>query len=167
MINPLLPVLPLRDIVVFPHMVAPLFVGRKQSVNALNSVMAGEKKIFLLEDCSQAVGAKINGQKTGTFGDISAFSIMYRKNLAANSSGGIVFTKKLKLHHKSLAYGDRGKILWKENLDFRDPKYSLFPALNWNTDEFSCAIGYANLKRLDNPSGPNLSITRPSIFFQK
>ena len=33
----LLPVLPLRDIVVFPGMVAPLFVGRKQSVNALNN----------------------------------------------------------------------------------------------------------------------------------
>ena len=80
---------------------------------------------------------------------INHSSIMYRKNLAANSSGGIVFTKKLNLHRKSLAYGDRGKILWKENLDFRDPKYSLFPALNWNTDEFSCAIGYANLKRLD------------------
>ena len=43
-----LPLLPLRDIVVFPHMVAPLFVGRKQSVNALNSVMTGDKKIFLL-----------------------------------------------------------------------------------------------------------------------
>ncbi len=48
MINKLLPVLPLRDIVVFPHMVAPLFVGRKQSVNALNEVMNGDKKIFLL-----------------------------------------------------------------------------------------------------------------------
>ena len=42
------PVLPLRDIVVFPHLVAPLFVGRKQSVNALNHVMTGDKKIFLL-----------------------------------------------------------------------------------------------------------------------
>ena len=42
------PVLPLRDIVVFPHMVAPLFVGRKQSVNALNAVMLEDKKIFLL-----------------------------------------------------------------------------------------------------------------------
>ncbi len=48
MIKPVLPVLPLRDIVVFPHMVAPLFVGRKQSVNALNTVMTGDKKIFLL-----------------------------------------------------------------------------------------------------------------------
>ena len=43
-----IPVLPLRDIVVFPGMVAPLFVGRKLSVNALNHVMVGDKKIFLL-----------------------------------------------------------------------------------------------------------------------
>ena len=43
-----IPVLPLRDIVVFPYMVAPLFVGRKQSVNALNSVMMKDKLILLL-----------------------------------------------------------------------------------------------------------------------
>jgi len=42
------PVLPLRDIVVFPNMVAPLFVGREQSVNAINHVMTGDKKIFLI-----------------------------------------------------------------------------------------------------------------------
>ena len=35
----LLPLLPLRDIVVFPHMVAPLFVGREKSVNALSDAM--------------------------------------------------------------------------------------------------------------------------------
>ena len=43
-----IPVLPLRDIVVFPHMVAPLFVGRKSSVNALNNVMIKDKKILLI-----------------------------------------------------------------------------------------------------------------------
>ena len=43
-----IPVLPLRDIVVFPGMVAPLFVGRKQSVNALNHVMTSDKQILLL-----------------------------------------------------------------------------------------------------------------------
>ncbi|MFT9099863.1 MAG: endopeptidase La, partial [Zymomonas mobilis subsp. pomaceae] len=43
-----LPVLPLRDIVVFPHMIAPLFVGREKSVAALESVMAAEKTIFLV-----------------------------------------------------------------------------------------------------------------------
>jgi len=42
------PVLPLRDIVVFPQMVAPLFVGRKLSLNALNYVMDSDKKILLI-----------------------------------------------------------------------------------------------------------------------
>ncbi|MBC2713592.1 MAG: endopeptidase La [Desulfosarcina sp.] len=42
-----LPLLPLRDIVVFPHMVAPLFVGRNKSVSALSSAMTKDKRIFL------------------------------------------------------------------------------------------------------------------------
>jgi len=44
----LLPLLPLRDIVVFPGMVVPLFVGREKSVAALEASMAGDKDIFLL-----------------------------------------------------------------------------------------------------------------------
>ena len=43
-----LPLLPLRDIVVFPSMVIPLFVGRDKSINALNEVMKKEKKIILV-----------------------------------------------------------------------------------------------------------------------
>ena len=50
-----IPVLPLRDIVVFPHMVAPLFVGRKQSVNALNNVMLKDKKILLVTQINPEV----------------------------------------------------------------------------------------------------------------
>ena len=42
------PVLPLRDIVVFPHMIVPLFVGRDKSVAALEAAMAAEKEIFLV-----------------------------------------------------------------------------------------------------------------------
>jgi len=48
MIVNLLPLLPLRDIVVFPGMVVPLFVGREKSVAALEAAMAGDKDIFLL-----------------------------------------------------------------------------------------------------------------------
>lgn len=44
----ILPVLPLRDIVVFPYMVVPLFVGRSKSIKALEDVMANNKKILLL-----------------------------------------------------------------------------------------------------------------------
>jgi ATP-dependent Lon protease len=41
------PVLPLRDIVVFPHMIVPLFVGREKSINALEEVMRADKQILL------------------------------------------------------------------------------------------------------------------------
>jgi len=44
----ILPVLPLRDIVVFPYMVVPLFVGRSKSIKALEDVMSNNKKIMLL-----------------------------------------------------------------------------------------------------------------------
>jgi ATP-dependent Lon protease len=44
----LLPVLPLRDIVVFPHMIVPLFVGREKSVRALEAVMREDKQILLV-----------------------------------------------------------------------------------------------------------------------
>jgi len=41
------PVLPLRDIVVFPHMIVPLFVGREKSIKALEEVVKSEKLILL------------------------------------------------------------------------------------------------------------------------
>ena len=49
-----LPVLPLRDIVVFPQMVVPLFVGREKSVQALEAAMNGDKTVFLLSQRNPA-----------------------------------------------------------------------------------------------------------------
>ena len=50
-----LPVLPLRDIVVFPHMIVPLFVGREKSVKALEEVMNEGKQIILLTQTDAAI----------------------------------------------------------------------------------------------------------------
>ncbi|WP_413719582.1 endopeptidase La [Silicimonas sp. MF1-12-2] len=49
------PVLPLRDIVVFPHMIVPLFVGREKSVRALEEVMKDDKQILLSSQIDPAV----------------------------------------------------------------------------------------------------------------
>ena len=46
--NQQMPLLPLRDIVVFPNMVVPLFVGRDKSIQALNEAMKNDKKIILV-----------------------------------------------------------------------------------------------------------------------
>ncbi len=46
--DPEMPLLPLRDVVVFPHMIVPLFVGRDKSIAALESAMKDEKEIFMV-----------------------------------------------------------------------------------------------------------------------
>jgi ATP-dependent Lon protease len=43
----ILPMLPLRDIIIFPYMVVPLFVGRERSINALEEAMNKDKCIFM------------------------------------------------------------------------------------------------------------------------
>ncbi|MCX2957147.1 MAG: LON peptidase substrate-binding domain-containing protein, partial [Candidatus Regiella insecticola] len=43
-----IPVLPLRDVVVYPHMVIPLFVGREKSIRGLEAAMEHDKKIILV-----------------------------------------------------------------------------------------------------------------------
>jgi ATP-dependent Lon protease len=53
--TPPLPVLPLRDVVVYPHMVIPLFVGREKSIRALDQAMEGEKQILLVAQKSPDV----------------------------------------------------------------------------------------------------------------
>ncbi len=54
-VSTLVPVLPLRDVVVYPHMVIPLFVGREKSINALEATMADNKQILLVAQKSPEV----------------------------------------------------------------------------------------------------------------
>lgn len=113
------------------------------------SQAARELGIYVVEDCSQAHGAKLNGQKVGTFGDIAASSTMYRKALATGGCGGIVFTRNQELYNLARACADRGKPFWHPDFDAKDSTKFLFPALNFNLDEISCAIGLNSLKKLD------------------
>jgi dTDP-4-amino-4,6-dideoxygalactose transaminase len=109
---------------------------------------AHARGIKVIEDCSQSHGAQIFGRQIGTFGDIAAFSTMYRKGHSTGGSGGVVYTRDLELHRKSLAHADRGKPRWLQDFDDRNPATFLFPALNWNNDELSCAMGVSSLRRL-------------------
>ena len=66
------PVLPLRDIVVFPHMIVPLFVGREKSVRALEDVMQDDKQILLVtqKNASQDDPAPADIYSVGTVGTV-------------------------------------------------------------------------------------------------
>jgi len=122
--------------------------GEPVDVPAIKDAISDDS-ILILEDCSQATGASIRGERVGTWGEIAAFSTMYRKNLAAGASSGLVFTKDFETYRTALSYSDRGKPVWRLDLNLRDPQYASFPALNWNSSEMSNAIGLASLRRLE------------------
>jgi ATP-dependent Lon protease len=68
----LYPVLPLRDIVVFPHMIVPLFVGREKSIRALEEVMKDDKQILLVaqKNASQDDPGKNDIYRVGTISSV-------------------------------------------------------------------------------------------------
>ena len=68
----LYPVLPLRDIVVFPHMIVPLFVGREKSVRALEDVMKDDKQILLVtqKNAAQDDPSPADIYSVGTIGTV-------------------------------------------------------------------------------------------------
>ncbi|MDC0394462.1 endopeptidase La [Alphaproteobacteria bacterium] len=70
--NQVIPILPLRDIVVFPHMIVPLFVGREKSVRALEAVMEQNKQILLLTQTEAGTEdpAEDDVYRVGTLGSI-------------------------------------------------------------------------------------------------
>lgn len=126
---------------------------------------ATKRGIRVIEDCSQAPGATFHHDltndfghlasidrpvKVGTLGDIAAFSTMYRKTLTAGASGGVVYSIDRDIFNCAVAFADRGRPKWHENYDPLNPGDALFPSLNFNTDEFSCAIGIASLRRLQD-----------------
>ena len=110
--------------------------------------IAHARGIKVIEDCSQAHFAKQKAKPVGTFGDIAAFSTMYRKAHSTGPSGGLVYSRDLELFRSALVHADRGKPRWREDFDDRNPSTYLAPALNHHTDEISCGIGYASLRRL-------------------
>jgi perosamine synthetase len=111
---------------------------------------AHARNILVIEDCSQSHGARVKGRPIGNFGDIAAFSTMYRKAHMTGGAGGVVFTNNIDLYHRALALADRGKPSWRADFDDRNPNQFLFPALNFHTDEISCAVGISSLRRLQD-----------------
>ena len=123
--------------------------GKSAPISKISKI-AKDKGIFVIEDCSQSHGAKCAGKKVGTFGDAAAFSTMYRKTHSTGGCGGVVFTKDKRRYDLIRAYADRGKPFYHRNFNEKDPSSFLFPALNLNIDEISCAIGINSLSKLND-----------------
>lgn len=137
---------------VTPQVSAVLVVHSAGQATDIDRIVdeARQRGLRVVEDCSQSHGATLRGRPVGAFGDIAAFSTMYRKIHMTGGSGGVVYSRDLDVFRHALAHADRGKPRWRQDFDDRNPSGYLFPALNWNTDELSCAIGIASLRRLQD-----------------
>jgi dTDP-4-amino-4,6-dideoxygalactose transaminase len=114
--------------------------GLPVDMNALLSI-ANKHKLFIIEDCAQAHGAEINGQKVGTFGDIGTFSFYPGKNLGAFGDAGGLITNSDELDEKCRMIRNHGQ---KKKFEF------LSVGRNSRLDTLQAAILSVKLKHLDN-----------------
>jgi dTDP-4-amino-4,6-dideoxygalactose transaminase len=109
--------------------------------------IARERKLFLLEDCAQANGATVGGQRVGSFGDVGVFSFQMNKNMSAGE-GGAVVTNDFRLWRRAFAAHDLGYARdEKGRLIFDDPSLCLW-GKGYRLDELRAAVLRVQLKKL-------------------
>jgi dTDP-4-amino-4,6-dideoxygalactose transaminase len=108
-------------------------------------------QLEIIEDCSQAHGAKINGQKVGTFANLSAFSCYPTKNLGGTGDGGVILCRSKEIAEKIKSLRQYG---WNEERE------SIFPGFNSRLDELQAAILRVKLQHLadDNAKRREIAI---------
>ena len=97
----------------------------------------------VIEDCSQAHGARYKGRLVGTMGDLAAFSLMGGKHHTSGGQGGMVITCDEDLYWQAKRFADRGKPFHAE-----EPT-NLFLGLNYRMSELEAVIGRTQLGKLD------------------
>lgn len=103
--------------------------------------IAEEHDFYVIEDCAQSHGALLHSRKTGSLGDIAAFSFYPTKNLGAIGDGGMVVTDDADLAEQVRLLRQYG---WKER------NMSTIPGMNSRLDEIQAAILRVKLQYLDN-----------------
>ena len=116
--------------------------GAAADMDAINAI-AKPKGILVLEDASQAQGAKYKGQRVGSFGDATAFSLYYTKNLGGYGESGIFNTN-------DAAIAEKVSMLRQHGASPTNRYHSVLPGFNSRLDEIQAAILRIKLRHLDD-----------------
>lgn len=114
--------------------------GQPARIKAIVQI-AKQYNLKVLEDCAQAHGAKVDGQKVGSFGDAASFSFYPTKNLGAIGDGGAVVTNSAEVYQFVLALRQYG---WHKRY------ISDFSGVNSRLDELQAAFLRISLKELES-----------------
>jgi dTDP-4-amino-4,6-dideoxygalactose transaminase len=113
--------------------------------------------LALIEDCSQAHGAEIDGQKVGTFADVSAYSCYPTKNLGGTGDGGVILCRSKEFAEKIKSLRQYG---WNE------ARESIIQGFNSRLDEIQAAILRVKLQHLadDNAKRREIALRYNAAF---
>ena len=111
--------------------------------------IAKAHNLAVVEDCSQAHGAEINGQKVGTFADISAYSCYPTKNLGGTGDGGVILCRSKQFSEKIKSLRQYG---WNE------ARESITRGFNSRLDELQAAILRVKLQHLADDNAKRRAI---------
>lgn len=115
--------------------------GQSCDMSALRQI-ADEHKIYLIEDCAEAIGSKFKGQHVGTFGDVSTFSFFGNKTITTGE-GGMVVTNDETIYDRLVHYKGQGlakhREYWHDVIGY-----------NYRMTNICAAIGLAQLERIDS-----------------
>lgn len=113
--------------------------------------LAGEKGLFVIEDCAQAVGARYKGRPVGSFGDVGAFSFCQDKIMTTGGEGGMLTTNDRWLWEKAWAFKDHGKSYEAVHSLRHPPGFRWLVesfGTNWRMTEMQSAIGRVQLRKI-------------------
>ncbi len=115
--------------------------------------IASQHNLFVIEDCAQAHGARIDGQSVGSFGNIGAWSFCQDKIMSTGGEGGMVTTDDEALWKKMWSFKDHGKsweAVYERN---HQPGFRWLHeefGTNWRMLEVQAAIGNVQLAKLES-----------------
>lgn len=109
----------------------------------MNKIMkiARENNIFVIEDCAEAIGSEYDGQKVGSFGDISAFSFFGNKTITCGE-GGMIATNDKTLYERACHIRGQGLAQYREY-------WHDIMGYNYRMTNIAAAIGLAQLEQVD------------------
>ena len=119
-------------------------------MNALMEISEAHN-IFVIEDCSQAHGAKYNNKSVGTFGHVGTWSFCQDKIMSTGGEGGMITTSSKNILKKILSYRDHGRdfdIKLNNNNKFQWIRGSI--GTNARLTEMQSAIGRIQLQSVDS-----------------
>jgi hypothetical protein len=106
----------------------------------------------IIEDCAQAHGAALHGQRVGSFGDAAAFSFCTDKIISTGGEGGMLLTDDERLWNRAWSYKDHGKSFAEASRTDHPPGFRWLHetfGTNWRMTEIQAAIGRAQLRKLE------------------